>query len=87
MEKTPIIAVLVWKKCLSCYFHIIPNVKINIGGKNHQMLFICVVTASYTLGFLMTKSPGLVFRMKHKISNKYFLVFSLMEKNAYQTVS
>ena len=45
------------------FWYIIPreNVKINVGGKNRQMQFICVVTASYTLGFLMTKSPGLCF--------------------------
>ena len=30
------------------------------------------VTASYTLGFLMTKCPGLMFRMKHKISKEIF---------------
>ena len=44
------------------------------------MQFICVITASYTLGFRMTKSPGLVFQMKHKISKQNFLVFSFMEK-------
>ena len=47
------------------FWYTIPceNVIINLGGKNHQMQFICVATASYNLGFLMTKSPGLVFRM------------------------
>ena len=52
------------------------------------MQFICVVTASYTLGFLMTKSPGLVFRMKHKILKKemFFGVF-MYGKNAYHTIS
>ena len=50
------------------------------------MQFICVVTANYTLGFLMTKSPGLDFRTKFrarfsKKNSKYiFLVFSFMEK-------
>ena len=39
-----------------------------------------MIAASYTLGFLMTRSPGLVFRMKHKFSNKNCLVFSFMEK-------
>ena len=43
------------------------------------MQFICVVTVSYLLGFLMTKSPE--FRMKYKISKKnFFLLFSCMEK-------
>ena len=36
------------------------------------MQFICLVTASYTLGFFMTKSPGLVFRMKPKFSKQIF---------------
>ena len=44
------------------------------------MHLICVVTASYTLDFPMTKSPELVFWMKHKISENNFLVVSLMEK-------
>ena len=50
------------------------------------MQFICVVTASYTLGFRMTKSPGLDFRTRFrarfpkKIQNIFFLVFSFMEK-------
>ena len=44
------------------------------------MQFICVVTASYTLGFLMTKNPWLVFRLKHEISKQKFFEFSFMEK-------
>ena len=44
------------------------------------MQFICVVFASYTLGFLMTKNPWLVFRLKHEISKQKFFEFSFMEK-------
>ena len=44
------------------------------------MQFICVVTASYTLGFLMTKNPSLVFPLKRKISQQNFVLFSIMEK-------
>ena len=40
----------------------------------------CVVTSSYTLGFLMTKNSWLVFWMKHKISKQNIIVFSFMEK-------
>ena len=43
------------------------------------MQFICVVTARYTLGFLMTKNPSLVFRLKHEILKQNF-EFSFMEK-------
>ena len=44
------------------------------------MQFICVVTASYTLGFFMTKNPWLVFRLKHEISKQTIFEFSIMEK-------
>ena len=45
------------------------------------MQFSCVVAASYTMSFLMTKNPWLVFRMKHKISKQiFFLYFQSMEK-------
>ena len=44
------------------------------------MQFICVVTGSYTLGFLMTKNPWLVFRLKHEVSKQKFFEFSFMEK-------
>ena len=44
------------------------------------MQFLCMVTASYTLGFLMTKNPWLVFRLKHKISKQKAFEFSFMEK-------
>ena len=44
------------------------------------MQIICVVTASYTLGFLMTKNPWLVFRLKDEISKQKIFEFSLMEK-------
>ena len=44
------------------------------------MQFICVVTASYTLGFLMTQKPWLVFRLNHEISNQTFFEFSFMER-------
>ena len=44
------------------------------------MQFICVIKASYTLGFLMTKNPWLVFRMKHKSSKQNNFVYSFMEK-------
>ena len=37
------------------------------------MQLICMVTASYTLGFLMTKNPWLVFRLNHEISKQNFL--------------
>ena len=40
------------------------------------MQFICVVTASYTLGFLMTKNSWLVFQMKHKVSKQTFCIFT-----------
>ena len=55
-------------------------VRIDVGGKNHQLQIICVVTASYTLSFFMPKSPGLLFQMKHIFENKYFLMFSFKEK-------
>ena len=51
----------------------------NVTLKNHQMQFICVVTARYTLGFLMTKNPWLVFRLKHEISKQNFFEFLFME--------
>ena len=35
---------------------------------------------SYTLGFLRTKNPWLVFRLKYKFSKQNFLEFSFMEK-------
>ena len=44
------------------------------------MQFICEVTASYSLGFLMTKNPWLVFRLKHEISKQKFFEFLFMEK-------
>ena len=86
----------VFKKLHFCYMFPHKNV-LTLGGKYHKMRFICVVTASYTLGFLMTKSPGLVFRMKHKISKQTKLFFGIfivwkrrllkyfiVWKNAYQ---
>ena len=51
------------------------------------MQFICVVTASYTLDFLMTKSPELVFWMKQKFSKQIFFGIFIYGKNAYQTIS
>ena len=42
------------------------------------MQFICVVTASYTLGFLLTKNPG-SSSYDNKISKQIFLVFLFME--------
>ena len=44
------------------------------------MQIICVVPASYTLGFLRAKNPWLVFRVKHKNLKQNFLVFFFMEK-------
>ena len=44
------------------------------------MQFICVVTASYSLSFLMTKNPWLVFWLKHEISKQNLLEYSFMEK-------
>ena len=44
------------------------------------MHFICVVTASYTLGYLMTKTSWLVFRLKPEVSKQKFFVVSFMEK-------
>ena len=44
------------------------------------MQFICVVNDSHTLGFLMTKIPWLVFRLKHEISKPKFFEFSFMRK-------
>ena len=44
------------------------------------MQSICMVTASYTLGFLMTEKPWLVFRMKHKMSKQKFFVIPFMEQ-------
>ena len=49
------------------------------------MQFICVVTASYTLGFLMTKTSWLAFQMKHEISKQFFHIF-FYGKNAYHTI-
>ena len=43
------------------------------------MEFICMITASYTLGILKSRNPWLVFRLKHEISKKK-IVFSFMEK-------
>ena len=63
------------------------NVKINVVGKNQQKQFICVVIASYTLGFLMTKRPELVFRMKHKVSKEIFFGIFFYGKNACHTIS
>ena len=51
------------------------------------MQFICLITASYTLGLLMTKNPLLVFRMKHESSKQKLFVFSFMEKNRCHTIS
>ena len=44
------------------------------------MQFICVVTASYSLGFFMTKNPWVVFRLKHEISKQNVFEYSYMEK-------
>ena len=33
-----------------------------------------------TLGFLMTKNPWLLFRLKHEISKQNFFEFSFMKK-------
>ena len=44
------------------------------------MQFTCVVTASYTLGFLKTKNPWLVFRLEYEISKQICFLFSFMEK-------
>ena len=44
------------------------------------MPFISVVTASYTLGFLMTNNLWLVFRLKHENSKQKFFEISIMEK-------
>ena len=44
------------------------------------MQFICMVTASYNLGSLMTKNPCLVIRLKHETLKQNFFVFSFMEK-------
>ena len=46
-------------------------------------MHIRVVTASYTQGFLMTKNPWLVFRLKHEISKQNFFEFSFLEKNHF----
>ena len=51
------------------------------------MQFICVVTASYTLGFLMTKKPRLVFRLNHEISKQIFFGIFIHGKHACHTVS
>ena len=73
------------KSCLAIYkklhfWYIIPyeNVNFKVGDKNHQIQFICQVTASYTLGFVMTKSPGLVCLMKQSFN---------LWKNTYHTIS
>ena len=50
----------------------------------------CSLSAWYlpvTLGFLMTKSPGLVFRMKHKMSKQIFFGIFIYGKNACHTIS
>ena len=44
------------------------------------MQFICVVTASHNLGFLLTKNPWLVFRLKHIFFETKFFVSLSMEK-------
>ena len=44
------------------------------------MQFTCVVSASYTLGFLKTKNPWLVFRWKYEISKQICFLFSFKEK-------
>ena len=45
------------------------------------MQFICVVTAGYTLGFLMTENPWLVcFEWNTIFFNKNFYKFFFMEK-------
>ena len=54
------------------YIFLCENVKFNLTLKPPN--------ASYTLGFLMTKTPWLVFQLKHKFSKQIFLEFSIMEK-------
>ena len=44
------------------------------------MQCICVETTSYTLGFLMTKNPWLVFGLRHEISKHKFFELSSLEK-------
>ena len=51
------------------------------------MLFICVVTASYTLDFSMSKNPWLGFWLKHKILKQKFFRIFIFGKNAYHTFS
>ena len=76
----------IYKKLHSWYIIPCEIVKNNVGGKSHQLKFICVATASYTLGFLMTKSPGLVFLVKPKISKQTFFGIFIHGKNAYHTI-
>ena len=56
----------IYKKLHFCYIIPCEKIKINLHGYNHQKQFICVVTSGYTLGFLLTKNPWVVFRMKLK---------------------
>ena len=51
------------------------------------MQFICVVTASYTLGFLMKKNPWFVLRKKHKFSEQKVFCAFIYGKNAVHTIS
>ena len=41
---------------------------------------LCSLSVSYSLGFLMTKNPWLVFRLKHEIPKQNFFDYSIMEK-------
>ena len=51
------------------------------------MQFLCVVSASYTLGCLVTKNPWLVFQLKHEISKQNFFCIFVYGKNVYHTIS
>ena len=50
------------------------------------MQFICMVTASYTLGFLKSRNPRLVFRLKHEITKKEIFCIFIYGKKVSHTI-
>ena len=53
---------------------------------NQQMPFICVVAASYTLGFFVTKKSVVSVSDETKLQNHFFCVF-IHGKNECHTIS
>ena len=70
------------KKLRFWYINPCEKSKINLHGYNRQTQFIYVITASYTMVFLMTKIFWSVFLMEHKIlKQKKTFCFFICENN------